>query len=220
MSTMNSGTKWNDTVTIDKQSGTKIAIETDGTYVEKDIELTINVQAGSAATPNTDITVSPVMSVASNTGVLTVSVDATQSVSPTVTPGYVSSGSAGTITVSGTGSMQLPTHAAQTIVPGTSNQIIEGWKYLTGSQVIVGDSNLVSSNIKVGSSIFNVAGTFTNEATVSTGQTAATSNEILSGHSAWVNGEEVRGAMEIATVAETIEYLNTSSIAVASGVSF
>lgn len=53
---------------------------------------------------------------------------------------------------------QLPTQAAQTITPGTSNQKIDSGKYLTGVQTIKGDANLVASNIKKGVSIFDVAG--------------------------------------------------------------
>ena len=51
--------------------------------------------------------------------------------------------------------------AAQTITPGTSNKTIAAGKYLSGTQTIKGDSNLVASNIKSGVSIFGVNGTYT-----------------------------------------------------------
>lgn len=51
--------------------------------------------------------------------------------------------------------------AAQTITPGTSNKTIAAGKYLSGTQTIKGDSNLVASNIKSGVSIFGVTGTYT-----------------------------------------------------------
>lgn len=51
--------------------------------------------------------------------------------------------------------------AAQTITPGTSNKTIAAGKYLSGTQTIKGDSNLVASNIKSGVSIFGVSGTYT-----------------------------------------------------------
>lgn len=159
MSTMNNGTSWNDAVTINKQSGTKITLDTDNKFVAKDIELTINVQAGSAATPNTTITVNPALSVDSSTGVVTANVNATESISPTVTAGYISTGSAGTMTVSGSNTLSLSTQAAQTITPGTTNQTIAAGKYLTGAQTIAGDSNLVAENIAEGVSIFGVTGT-------------------------------------------------------------
>ena len=159
MSTMNNGTTWNDTVTISKQTGTKVTIDTDQKYIEKDIELTINVQAGSAATPNTAITANPTLNVDSSTGVVTANVSATESVSPVISPGFVSAGAAGTVSVSGSKTLELPTQAAQTIVPGTTNQTIAAGKYLTGTQTIAGDVNLVADNIVEGVSIFGVQGT-------------------------------------------------------------
>ena len=53
---------------------------------------------------------------------------------------------------------QLSTKAAQTYTPGTTNQTIASGRYLTGTQTILGDSNLVSSNIKKGVSIFGKVG--------------------------------------------------------------
>ncbi|MGN1399725.1 MAG: hypothetical protein ACI4WG_06995, partial [Erysipelotrichaceae bacterium] len=49
--------------------------------------------------------------------------------------------------------------AAATYTPGTSNQTIASGQYLTGTQTIKGDANLVASNIKSGISIFGVTGT-------------------------------------------------------------
>ena len=72
--------------------------------------------------------------------------------SATQSAGYVTSG-----TKSAT--KQLTTQAAQTITPGTSNKTISSGRYLTGTQTIRGDSNLVASNIKSGVSIFGVTGT-------------------------------------------------------------
>lgn len=70
----------------------------------------------------------------------------------TQSAGYVSSG-----TKSAT--KQLTTQGAQTITPGTSNKTISSGRYLTGTQTIKGDANLVAANIKKGVSIFGVAGT-------------------------------------------------------------
>lgn len=69
----------------------------------------------------------------------------------TQSAGYVSSG-----TKSAT--KQLTTQGAQTITPGTSNRTIASGRYLTGTQTIKGDANLVAANIKKGVSIFGVAG--------------------------------------------------------------
>lgn len=61
---------------------------------------------------------------------------------------------------------QLTTQAAQTITPGTSNKTIASGRYLTGTQTIKGDSNLVAENIKKGVSIFGVNGSFEGGVTV------------------------------------------------------
>ena len=73
--------------------------------------------------------------------------------SATQTAGYVSAG-----TKSGT--KQLATKAATTYTPTTSNQTIASGTYLTGTQTIKGDANLVAGNIKSGTSIFGVTGTY------------------------------------------------------------
>lgn len=49
--------------------------------------------------------------------------------------------------------------SAQTYTPGTSNQTIGSGQYLSGTQTIKGDSNLVAGNIRSGVSIFGVTGT-------------------------------------------------------------
>lgn len=91
-----------------------------------------------------------------STGTNTLTLSKTVSVTPSVTAGYVSSGTAGNSSVSLTAS--VTTKAAATITPGTSNQEIAAGTYLTGKQTISGDANLVSGNIVYGKSIFSVAG--------------------------------------------------------------
>lgn len=88
----------------------------------------------------------------SSSGVITAKV--TQSGS-----GYIASGANKSAT------KNLTTQAAQTITPGTSNKTIASGRYLTGTQTIKGDANLVAANIKKGTSIFGVTGTL--EATAS-----------------------------------------------------
>lgn len=120
----------------------------------------INAMAsGSAATPATTITANPSISVSSG-GLITATASATKSVTPTVSAGYVSSGTAGTITVSGSNTSQLTVQAAQTIHPSTSDQTISSGKYLTGAQTIKGvlvtglSANVVLSGttVKIGDS--------------------------------------------------------------------
>jgi hypothetical protein len=55
----------------------------------------------------------------------------------------------------------LTTQVAKTVTPTTKNQVaVESGKYTTGEVIVKGDANLVPDNIKSGSSIFGVAGTY------------------------------------------------------------
>lgn len=94
-----------------------------------------------------------------STGTNTLTLSKTISVTPTVTAGYVASGTAGNSSVSLTAS--VTTKAAATYTPTTSDQTIAAATYLTGAQTVKGDANLQSANIKNGVSIFGVAGSLT-----------------------------------------------------------
>lgn len=76
--------------------------------------------------------------------------------------------------------------AAKSYTPTTKNQTIAAGTYLTGTQTIKGDADLVAGNIKTGVSIFNVTGTFTSDAD-------ATAEDIAEGKSAYVNGVKITG---------------------------
>lgn len=85
---------------------------------------------------------------------------------------------------------------AATITPGTENQTIASGQYLAGAQTIKGDSNLVAENIKSGVSIFGVTGTLEAGSTgTDTSDATATAGDILSGKTAYVNGEKVTGTI-------------------------
>lgn len=85
---------------------------------------------GSATTPVTSITATPAISVSG--GNITAAVSASQSVTPTISAGYVTSGTPGTVTASGSKSV-----AATSL-----------------------DANLVAGNIKKNITIFGVTGTY------------------------------------------------------------
>ena len=92
-----------------------------------------------------------------STGTNTLTLSKTISNTPQVTAGYISSGSAGNTAVTLTAS--VTTKGATTYTPGTSNQTIASGTYLTGTQTISGDANLLAGNIVSGKTIFGVAGT-------------------------------------------------------------
>lgn len=125
-----------------------------------------SVASGSATTPATTISLTPTIDVNSSTGLITVTASGSQSITPTVSAGYVSSGTAGTVSAGGSNTEQLTTKAAATYTPTTTDQTILAGQYLTGTQTIKGDANLLASNIKSGVSIFGVNGNLTT-ATVS-----------------------------------------------------
>lgn len=66
-----------------------------------------SIPTGSATTPQTTITANPTISVDPDTGEVTAAVSASQSITPTVSAGYISAGSAGTVNVSGSATEQL-----------------------------------------------------------------------------------------------------------------
>ena len=109
--------------------------------------------ASGSATPAASITGT---SATVSTGTNTLTLSKTVSNTPQVTAGYVSSGTAGNTSVSLTAS--VTTKGAATITPSTSNQTIASGTYLTGTQTISGDSNLVASKIVYPYSIFGVEG--------------------------------------------------------------
>lgn len=115
-------------------------------------QATKSVSNGSATAPATISGTSASVS----TGTNTLTLSKTISVTPTVSAGYISSGTAGNSDVSLTAS--VTTKGATTITPGTSDQTIASGTYLTGAQTISGDSDLVAANIVYGKNIFGVDG--------------------------------------------------------------
>lgn len=131
-----------------------------------------SVAAGSAFPPAVTITKNPTIGV-NTSGVVTASYNGSSSITPTVNAGYISQGTAGTISTTGTSTYQLTSKAAATYYPSTADQTIASQRWLVGNQTIksVTTSNLTASNIaqgvvvKVGDSsnasrITQVTGTF------------------------------------------------------------
>lgn len=117
--------------------------------------VTVAAMPSGSATPAASITGT---SATVSTGTNTLTLSKTVSNTPQVSAGYVSAGTAGNSSVSLTAN--VTTKAAATITPGTSNQTIASGTYLTGTQTISGDANLVAGNIKNGTTIFGVTGTY------------------------------------------------------------
>lgn len=112
-----------------------------------------SVASGSATAPASISGTSASVSTGSNT----ITLSKTVSVTPSVSAGYVSAGTAGNSSVSLTAT--VTTKAAATITPGTSDQSIAAGTYCTGKQTIKGDPNLKAENIVAGKTIFNTEGT-------------------------------------------------------------
>lgn len=79
---------------------------------------------------------------------------------PVETSGYFKNTSSLSTVVRGASSKQLDVLAQTTYIPSSISQTIPSGIYLTGVQTITGDSNLIANNIKNGTTIFGVSGTF------------------------------------------------------------
>lgn len=155
------GTKY--TGSIATKTGTDLSASGDTVTVPAGYYASQQTKAVSSGSATAPASISG-SSASVSTGTNTLTLSKTISVTPTVSAGYVSSGTAGNSSVSLTAS--VTTKAAATITPGTSSQTIAAGTYCTGAQTISGDVNLKASNIKSGVSIFGVSGSLT-AATVS-----------------------------------------------------
>lgn len=108
---------------------TPVAIAAKGYY---ESNTTKDIPTGTATTPATSITANPTVSVDSN-GLVAASVSVSQSVTPTVNEGYVIGGTAGTVSVQGSSTLQISTQAAKTITPTETEQTaVAAQKFTTG----------------------------------------------------------------------------------------
>lgn len=94
---------------------------------------------------------------------------------------------------SGKITQSIPTKTSETYIPGITDQIIEAGQYLSGDQTIQGDADLITDNIKAGTSIFGVKG---KDSVVDTADATAVEGEVIKGKTAYVNGAKVTGTMQ------------------------
>lgn len=134
------------------------------------------------------VTVNAMSTATQATPSITVSDSGLITASATQSTGYVTSG-----TKSST--KQLTIKSASTITPSTSSQTIASGTYLTGTQTIKGDSNLVAGNIKSGTSIFGVTGTYVGSGSggIDTSDATAAADDIAKDKTAYVKGSKVTG---------------------------
>jgi hypothetical protein len=91
----------------------------------------------------------------------------------------------------------MPSKDAATYTPTTTDQTIDAGQYLSGTQTIQGDANLVPENIASGVSIFGVTGTHQGGSGIDTSDATATDADIVSGKTAYVNGAKVTGTLVV-----------------------
>lgn len=90
----------------------------------------------------------------------------------------------------------IPSKAAATYTPTTTDQTISGLQYLSGPQIIKGDNNLIPANIANGINIFGVVGTV--ESGVDTSDATAAANDILLNQTAYIaDGSKAVGTIPL-----------------------
>lgn len=210
------GTKTGTAVTVKASelvSGTKTISGSGSTDVTN--YASASVAAGSASTPASTIAVNPTITV-NSAGLITASYSGSKSITPTVSAGYVSAGTAGTVSTSGSATQQLPTIPDDDLFPEsdtvTYSTFYTSWTFEAGKYIKRNihiprvQSSATKDIIKYGSRVgmledgeayepTYITGTFTKASTVSSGQIAASAGQILSGYSAWVDGQEVQGTI-------------------------
>ena len=95
----------------------------------------------------------------------------------------------------------IPSKSQETYTPTTYAQYINSGQYLSGTQIINGDTNLLSENIKNGTSIFNIIGNHIGVETLT--ESNATSEDIKNDKIVYGNnGEKITGSAY--TISQTV----------------
>lgn len=119
-----------------------------------EVDVTVSAMPTGSATPPEVVDLGASITAGTNT----ITLSKIMSLTPTVSPGYISAGTAANRNVVLTASANVK--GATTYTPTTADQTISSGTYLTGAQTISGDANLVAGNIKSGTTIFGVTGTY------------------------------------------------------------
>lgn len=136
------------------------------------------------------VTVNAINTVTQATPSISISNSGLITASSTQSAGYVASGTKNS-------TKQLTTKSTATITPSTFSQTIASGTYLTGTQTIKGDSNLIARNIKNGTSIFGVTGTYVGSGSggIDTSDATATASDMANGVTAYANGKKITGTI-------------------------
>lgn len=176
------------------KGGTKVLLS-DVSLQDKTVNPTTSTQT---IKPDNDydalssVTVNAINTVTQATPSISISNSGLITASSTQSAGYVASGTKNS-------TKQLTTKSTATITPSTFSQTIASGTYLTGTQTIKGDSNLIAGNIKNGTSIFGVTGTYVGSGSgsgVDTFDATATSSDIAEGKTSYVNGKKITGTVK------------------------
>lgn len=172
------------------KGGTKVLLS-DVSLQDKTVNPTTSTQT---IKPDNDydalssVTVNAINTVTQATPSISISNSGLITASSTQSAGYVASGTKNS-------TKQLTTKSTATITPSTFSQTIASGTYLTGTQTIKGDSNLVAGNIKSGTSIFGVTGTYVGSGSggIDTSDATAAADDIAKDKTAYVKGSKVTG---------------------------
>lgn len=157
--------RWDVAYTADQAATVTKTLLTAGDLLDRNIKVSITTPSGSATTPTTSVTLdSKSMNINSSTGVVTSTMSGSANITPTISAGYISAGTAGTVSASGSQTLQLTTQSGAIVTPTTTEQTaVSAGRYTLGAIKVAGDANLVAGNIKTGVSIFGVNGSYSGQ---------------------------------------------------------